>query len=74
MDLILFANDMYHLVPVTKSMLSGLDIPKGVDLFDLCDIVRKNLTIYIESKNVYIMKDSNYLFYGCMMSGAEAPQ
>jgi hypothetical protein len=73
-DLIVVSDIGYHLIPVTKSMLQGLDIPKGVDLFDLCDIIRKNLTTYIESKNIYIMNDSKYLFYGCMMSGAEAPQ
>ena len=60
MDLIFFANDMYYLVPVTKSMLVNLEIPKGVDCFDLCEIIRDNI----------IFKQK---FMGCIC-GAEAPQ
>jgi len=43
MDLIFFVNDMYYLVPVTKSMLVNLEIPKDVDCFDLCEIIRENI-------------------------------
>ena len=60
MDLIIFTDNLYHLVPVTKSMLVNLEIPRDIDCFDLCDIIRKN----------FIFKDK---FMGCIC-GAEAPQ
>ena len=62
MDLIIFTDNLYHLVPVTKSMLVNIEIPKGVDCFDLCEIIRKNFNF-----------QKNHIFYGCMC-GAEAPQ
>ena len=43
MDLIIFDNSLWHLIPVTKTMLQGLEIPKGVDCFDLCEIIRENI-------------------------------
>ena len=60
MDLILFDNNLYHLVSVTKEMLQGIDIPKGVDCFDLCEIIRENINF-------------KQKFMGCIC-GAEAPQ
>ena len=60
MDLIIFTDNLYHLVPVTKTMLASIEIPRGVDCFDLCDIIREN----------FIFKDK---FMGCIC-GAEAPQ
>ena len=42
MDLIIFADGLYHLVPVTKTMLSSLEIPKDVNCLDLCDIIIEN--------------------------------
>jgi len=44
MDLIIFYDNLYQLIPVTKEMLQGLNIPKDVDCFELCEIIRKNLT------------------------------
>ena len=60
MDIILFADNLYHLVPVTKAMLADLEIPKGIDCFDLCEIIRENINF----------KEK---FMGCIC-GAEAPQ
>jgi hypothetical protein len=60
MDLILFDNNLYHLVSVTKEMLQGIDIPKGVDCFDLCEIIRENINF-------------KQKFMGCIC-GAGAPQ
>ena len=62
MDLIIFADNLYHLIPVTKSMLVNLEIPKGVDCFDLCEIITENFKF-----------QKNHIFYGCIC-GAEAPQ
>jgi hypothetical protein len=42
MDLIIFADGLYYLVPVTKTMLSSLEIPKDVNCLDLCDIIIEN--------------------------------
>jgi len=64
MDLIIFANDLYNLVPVTKEMLQNISIPKGTDCFDLCNIIRENFT-YITDKNIYIINNTD-LFYGCI--------
>jgi|TARA_Y100000015_G_scaffold11359_1_gene10843 hypothetical protein len=72
MDLIIFSEGMYALVPVTREMLEGISIPKGVDCFDLCEIIRENLTTYISSENKYLINGKD-LFYGCWC-GAEAPQ
>ncbi len=55
MDLIIFANDLYNLVPVTKEMLQNISIPKGTDCFDLCNIIRENFNF-----------QKNHMFYGCM--------
>ena len=55
MDLIIFANGLYHLVPVTKTMLSSLEIPKDVNCLDLCDIIIEN----------FIFKQE---FFGCYCS------
>ena len=60
MDLIIFDNNLWHLIPVTKEMLQGLTIPKGIDCMDLCEIIREK----------FIFKQK---FYGCIC-GAEAPQ
>jgi len=60
MDIILFDNNLYHLVSVTKEMLQGIDIPKGVDCFDLCEIIRENINF-------------KQKFMGCIC-GAAAPQ
>ena len=73
MDLIILADGLYHLIPVTKTMLSEVSIPKGVDCFDLCEIIRENFTTYISNKNIHIINGSKDLFYGCIC-GAEAPQ
>jgi hypothetical protein len=53
MEIILFDGNLYYLVQVTKDMLEGIIIPKGSDCFDLCDIIRKNITFKQE-------------FFGCM--------
>jgi len=73
MDLIIFENSLYHLIPVTKTMLAGIEIPKGIDCMNLCEIIRENFTTYISSKNIHVMNGYNANFYGCIC-GAEAPQ
>jgi len=73
MDLIIFADSLYHLVPVTKTMLSEISISKGVDCMELCDVIRENFTTYISNKNIHIINGSKNLFIGCIC-GVEVPQ
>ena len=67
MDLIILIDGMYHLVPVTKEMMAGIELFNKINCFDLCDILRLKLTTYAESPiNAYIMNDGSGDFYGCI--------
>ena len=66
MDLIILTDGMYHLVPVTKQMMEGIELFNEVDCLDLCDILRLKLTTYHEAWNAHIMNDGSGDFYGCM--------
>ena len=67
MDLILLNEGVYHLVSVTKDMMSGIELLSDVDCFDLCDILRLHLTTYYEPPfNVHVMKDGSGYFFGCI--------
>tara|TARA_E500000318_G_scaffold38923_1_gene37531 strand:+ start:801 stop:1010 length:210 start_codon:yes stop_codon:yes gene_type:complete len=67
MDLIILSDGIYHLVPVTKQMISDLKLFKEVDLFELCDILRLKLSTYKDQPfNVHIMNDGSGYFYGCI--------
>tara|TARA_R100001443_G_scaffold10585_3_gene20282 strand:+ start:713 stop:925 length:213 start_codon:yes stop_codon:yes gene_type:complete len=67
MDLILLNEGLYHLVEVTKEMMTGIELMADVDCFDLCDILRLHLTTYHEyPMNIHVMKDGSGDFYGCI--------
>ena len=67
MDLILLNEEVYHLVSVTKDMMSGIELLSDVDCFDLCDILRLHLTTYHEPPfNVHVMKDGSGDLIGCI--------
>ena len=66
MDIIIFDNDLYQLIPITKKMLEGVVISQEIYCFDLCDIIRLKLTGYVESINLHMMKDGGGIFIGCM--------
>ncbi len=68
MELIILNDGMYYLIEVTKQMTSHLKIITEVDCFDLCDILRLNLTTYHEEWNAHIMNDGSGDFYGCICS------
>ena len=55
MNYIVFLNEMYYLIPVTKELLSKLPVKKGMDLFEVCNVLRENLTVQGE-------------FFGCTLS------
>ena len=66
MDLILFNDGLYQLIPVTKEIMAGIELMSEISCFDLCDILRLKLTGYAESINLHIMKDGSGDFIGCM--------
>ena len=67
MDLILLSDGLYHLVKVTKEMMTVIELMSDVDCFDLCDILRIHLTTYWDYPvNVHVMKDGSGDFYGCI--------
>ena len=62
MDLIILQDGLYHLVPITAELLIG---ETWEDCFDLCNIVRKKLTLYDQEINRYVLKDGRF-FFGCI--------
>ena len=67
MDLIILTDGLYHLVPVTKTMLEDIVLVNDtIDCFDLCDILRIKLTTYNEFINAHIMNDGSGDFFGCI--------
>ena len=66
MELIIFNDGLYQLIPVTKELLEGIAITSEIDCFDLCDILRLKLTGYVDELNLHIMNDGSGNFIGCM--------
>ena len=67
MDIILYTDGLYTLVPVTKQMLSDITLYTKVNCFDLCDILRIKLTTYHDAPfNRHVMNDGSGDFFGCI--------
>ena len=66
MELIIFNDGLYQLIPVTKQLLDGIVITESIDCFDLCDILRLKLTGYVDTLNLHIMNDGSGSMIGCM--------
>ncbi len=67
MDLIILTDGLYHLVPVTKQMMDGIELFAKVNCFDICDILRIKLSTWSEPPlNAHIMHDGSGDFYGCI--------
>ena len=67
MDIILYTDGLYTLVPVTKQMLSDISLYTKVNCFDLCDILRIKLTTYHDAPiNRHVMNDGSGDFFGCI--------
>ena len=66
MEMIILDDGLYHLVPVTKEMLKDIMLVATVNCFELCEILRLQLTTYSESINTHIMNDGSGNFYGCI--------
>jgi len=66
MDIIIFNDGVYQLIPITKEILDGIVLTSEVNCIDLCNILREKLTGYVSSLNLHIMKDGSGNFIGCM--------
>ena len=66
MDLIILNDELYHLIPVTKQMLEGIELFDKMSCFDLCDILRLKLTGYVDTLNLHMMNDGSGSMMGCM--------
>ena len=66
MDLIILNDGIYHLIPVTKKMLEGVELFNEINCFDLCDILRLKLTGYVDTLNLHMMNDNTGIMIGCM--------
>lgn len=68
MDLIILNDGLFHLVPVTKQMMADIELFNEVDLFELCNILRLELTTYDTFDNKHVMNDGSGYFYGCIQN------
>ena len=66
MDLIILNDGLFQLVAVTKQMMEHMSLVGELDLFDLCDILRLELTDYDDAINRHVMKDGSGDFFGCI--------
>ena len=68
MDVIILSDGLYYLHPVTKDWFVGVTLPETIDLFSLCDVLRSELTTYLEHINKHVMNDGSGYFYGCIQN------
>ena len=66
MDLIILNEGIYYLMPVTKQIMDGIVLTSDVSCLDLCEILRLELTGYVDTLNLHMMKDGTGIFYGCV--------
>ena len=66
MEMIILNDGMYHLVPITKAMLTDIVLIAKVNCFELCEIIRLKWTTYSEFLNAHVMNDDSGDFYGCI--------
>ena len=67
MDLIIYSDGLYSLIPVTKQMMADMMLFGQLDFFELCDIIRLKLTTYHDAPfNRNVMNDGSGDFFGCI--------
>ena len=66
MDLIILNDGVYHLIPVTKQILQGIETFNEISCLDLCDLLRLKLTGYVDSLNLHMMNDNTGAMMGCI--------
>ena len=68
MELIIYNDGVYHLLEVTKEVTVNLKIFSQVDCFNLCDVLRLQLSTYSNSLNAHVMHDGSGDLFGCICS------
>ena len=68
MELIIYNDGVYHLIEVTKEMTATLKIFNQVDCFNLCDVLKLQLSTYSDSLNAHVMHDGSGDLFGCICS------
>ena len=66
MDLIILNEGLYQLIPVSKTMREHISLLGEVSCFELCDILRLELTGYVNTLNLHIMKNGSGTMIGCI--------
>ncbi len=66
MDLIILKDGLYQLLPVSKQMMEHIKLLSNPSCFELCDILRLELTGYVNTLNLHIMKDGSGSMIGCV--------
>ena len=49
-----------------KQIMQNIKLLGNIDCFDLCDILRLELTGYVDTLNLHIMKDGSGTMIGCV--------
>ena len=65
-DLIIFNDGLYNLVPVTQQMMDSIALITEVNFYEFCDLLRLKLTEYHTEINVHSMNDGSGLWFGCI--------
>ena len=66
MELIIFNDGLYQLIPVTKQTMEHISLLAPVNCMDVCEILRAKLSGYADTLNLHIMNDGSGNFIGCM--------
>ena len=66
MDLIILNDGLYQLLPVSTKMMENISLLSSLSCFELCDILRLELTGYVDTLNLHIMKDGSGTMIGCI--------
>ena len=66
MDLIILNDGLYQLLPVSTKIMENISLLSSLSCFDLCDILRLELTGYVNTLNLHIMKDGSGTMIGCI--------
>ena len=66
MDLIILNDGLYQLIPVSKQIMENILLLSNPSCFELCDILRLELTGHVDTLNLHIMKDGRGTMIGCV--------
>jgi len=66
MELIIFNDGLYQLIPVTKQVREHISLLAPVNCMDVCEILRAKLSGYADTLNLHIMNDGSGNFIGCI--------